>query len=46
MTSYTVEGVRFVDWMAGLVAGEDVGDISCVDERAGCSVAPDDMMDE
>lgn len=40
--TYEVEDVRFVDWMSSLVAGDDVGDISCVDEAAGCSSAPDE----
>ena len=39
--TYTVEGVRFVDWLAALVAGETVDDISCVDEMRGCTDAPD-----
>ncbi len=39
--TYEVEGVRFADWMAGLANGENVGDISCVDEAGGCTNAPD-----
>jgi len=39
--TYTFEGVRFVDWVADLVAGKPVGDISCVDEPGGCAVAPE-----
>ena len=38
--SYEVEGVRFIDWLAGLVRGEGVGDVSCVDEPEGCVAAP------
>jgi hypothetical protein len=26
-----VEGVNFRDWFAGLLAGEDVGDVRCVE---------------
>lgn len=38
--TYTVEGVAFADWAARLAVGEDVGDISCVDEARGCEEAP------
>ncbi|MCG8415438.1 MAG: pectinacetylesterase family protein [Pseudomonadales bacterium] len=38
---YEVEGVRFVDWVADLIAGRPVQDISCVNESAGCADAPD-----
>lgn len=38
--SYSVEGARFVDWLARLAAGEPVGDVSCVDEPAGCAAPP------
>ncbi len=34
--TYEVDGVRFVDWVASLVAGEDVGDVMC----DVCDVAP------
>lgn len=36
--TYEVEGVKFSDWLAGLVAGEAVGDVSCVDDARGCAV--------
>jgi hypothetical protein len=39
--TYKVEGVRFLDWLADLVAGKPVGDISCVDEPQGCTPAPE-----
>lgn len=38
---YSVEGVRFVDWVRDLVNGEPVRDISCVNEAEGCGSAPD-----
>lgn len=37
---YEVEGVRFVDWVADLIAGKPVADISCVNEASGCDLAP------
>ncbi len=36
--TYEVEGVKFSDWLTGLVAGEKVGDVSCVDDVRGCFV--------
>ncbi len=38
--SYSVEGVKFVDWMAALIQGRPMRDISCVNEVAGCTPAP------
>lgn len=38
--TYTVSGVRFVDWFQALVDGQAPGDISCVDEPVGCTAAP------
>ncbi len=38
--TYAVSGVRFVDWFQALVDGQALGDISCVDEPAGCTAAP------
>jgi hypothetical protein len=38
--TYSVEGVRFVDWVSALISGEAVRDISCVRERKGCDEAP------
>lgn len=37
---YEVEGIRFVDWVSGLVEGERVGDVSCVNEARSCDLAP------
>lgn len=39
--TYEVEGVRFADWVAGLVDGQAVGDVSCVNEARGCKSAPE-----
>lgn len=39
---YEVEGVGFHDWVAQLVSGADVADISCTREERGCSHAPGD----
>ena len=39
--SYSVEGVRFVEWVANLVRGNPVDDISCVRELVGCENAPE-----
>ncbi len=38
--SYAVEDVRFVDWVARLIEGEQVADISCVNLSEGCASAP------
>ena len=38
--SYSVEGVRFVEWVTNLVRGKPVDDISCVRELLGCENAP------
>jgi hypothetical protein len=38
--SYRVEGVSFADWVTGLVNGDKVADISCVNEVKGCDLAP------
>lgn len=38
--SYSVEGVKFVDWLAALIQGQPMRDISCVNEVAGCTPAP------
>lgn len=38
--TYAVRGVRFVDWFQALVDGQPLGDISCVDEPAGCAGSP------
>ncbi len=37
---YTVEGIRFVDWVDALINGRSVSDVSCVNEANGCSPAP------
>jgi hypothetical protein len=37
---YSVENVRFVDWLSALIAGDKPNDISCVREAAGCAAAP------
>lgn len=37
---YEVENTRFVDWVAQLIEGSPVRDISCVDDAAGCAAAP------
>lgn len=37
---YSVEGVRFVDWVNELINGHSVPDISCVNLPEGCGVAP------
>lgn len=39
--TYVVEGVPFTDWVTALANGEAVDDISCVDEPAGCTLAPE-----
>ena len=38
---YSVEGVRYVDWVSDLINGNPVADISCVNEAAGCANAPE-----
>ncbi len=38
--SYEVEGIRFVDWVAALINGEAVADVSCVNLSEGCADAP------
>ncbi len=38
--TYTVEGMPFVEWVNRLAHGAPVRDISCVNEPAGCDVAP------
>lgn len=38
---YEVENTRFVDWVAALIEGEPVRDISCVDDTRGCSEPPE-----
>ena len=37
---YEVEDTHFVDWVQDLVDGKRVPDISCVDDAAGCDIAP------
>ncbi len=37
---YSVQNMRLRDWFAGLAAGEQVPDLSCVDEVRGCAQAP------
>ena len=37
---YAVEGVRFVDWVSDLIAGNPVQDVSCVNEATGCVSPP------
>lgn len=37
---YEVESTRFVDWVQDLIDGNQVRDISCVDDAAGCTEAP------
>jgi len=37
---YSVEGVRFVDWVSDLISGKPVKDVSCVRESFGCENAP------
>ena len=44
--AFEVEGVRFVDWTAGLIAGEAVGDISCTDDVLGCFIPTMEMLME
>lgn len=39
--TYTVEGVRFIDWFTALINGDDAGDVSCTNDDLGCDVAPD-----
>lgn len=41
---YTVEGVRFVDWVESLINGKSVDDISCVNELTGCIAAPSNIV--
>jgi len=42
---YQVEGIRFVDWVADLLRGQEVSDVSCVNEALGCDVAPQTNID-
>ncbi len=37
---YSVEDVRFVDWLNELVSRISVANVSCVNEARGCSNAP------
>ena len=37
---YSVEGIRFVDWVSNLIRGNPVKDVSCVREPLGCNNAP------